>query len=116
MDKDFGFPTSGMYRYTVSEHGETMAVIDVDYDKHELIAIRNYSDVWYKLPFGINPAPSFEDFCYYMTTRVVSASYDDLNFLYEKFAPPVRDRYHLLLAMHGRVVTDNLEIVEEKLC
>lgn len=116
MDKDFGFPTFGTYRYTVSENGEKVSTIEVDYDKQALLAVCNYSDIWYKLPFGINPAPSFEDFCYYMTTRVVSASYDDLDFLYKKFAPLVRDRYHLLLAMHGRVVTDNLEITEEKIC
>lgn len=115
MDQNFGFPDSGRYRYLVTENNELIASMDVDYTNRQLLNVINHSDLWYKLPFGQNANPTFEDFCYFMRTRIVSESYGGLNDLYETFKPEVCDRYHLLLAMHGRVVTDQLEINEEKL-
>ena len=114
MDGKFGFPSKGIHRYVVKEHDDVIAVIDVDFAKRELVSVHNISDIWYKLPFGLNEKPDFDDFCYYMSTRIVSESYAGLDALYEKFAPETKDRYHLLLAMRGRVATDELEIAEEQ--
>lgn len=116
MDKNFGFPEKGVHRYLVKENDTRIAVMDVDFSQQKLVNVKNISDVWYKLPFGINENPDFEDFCYYMSTRIVSDSYGAIDDLYEKFSPEARDRYHLLLAMHGRVVTDGLEVVEKAIC
>lgn len=115
IDQNFGFPINGRYRYLVTEKNELIATIDVDYKNRQLLDVKNHSALWFKLPFGQNANPTFEDFCYFMRTRVVQASYGGLQELYETFKPEVRDLYHLLLAMHGRVVTDHLEIKEEKL-
>lgn len=115
MDHQFGLPNSGAYRFLITENNSLIASMDVDFTNQVLLQVQNYSNVWFKLPFGNNPNPTFEDFCYYLKTRIVSESYGGLDALYEKFAPEVRDRYHLLLKMHGRVATDHLEITEEKL-
>lgn len=116
MNENFGFPKNGIHRYVVKEHDKMIATMDVDFSKKELVSIRNYSNIWYKLPFGLNENPDFDDFCYYMSSRIVSESYGDIDELYAKFSPEVKDRYHLLLAMHGRMVTDELEITEETGC
>lgn len=109
--KEFGFPAKGLWKFYYKDNDDrTLANWTVDFAEEIVDNVNIYTDSFMEKPFGDISIPTFADFFWFMNRRVWAKNYDGLQDMYTNYNCHPRNRFTLLLAVHGHTASDTYHV------